>query len=297
MMLLFSLLAMMGHSAYANGVQDSTKADKPMIAVSILPQSYFVQRIAGDAVDLVVLVGMGQSPHAYEPTPKQMGDLARSKAWILSNSDFEQNLRPKIAAQYPSLLIVDGTAGVQFRPMEVHQHEEEAETHQEEATGMNIDRHTWLGRGPAKIMAGHIRDTLIKIDPAGKQAYQDNFQALITDIDREFDALVPTLAALKGQSVFVFHPAFGYFLDEFGIVQEAVETGGKEPSAKALTALIEEARQDEVKVIFVQAQFPTEAAKTLANAVGAQVLALDPLAPDWLDNIRRIGATLQNAAR
>ncbi len=290
------LLSLFGAGAFAGGARQSAPAEKPMIAVSILPQGYFVQRIAGDLVDRVVLVGEGQSPHAYEPSPKQMGDLAKSKAWILSNSDFELSLRPKIAAQYPSLLIVDGTEGVKFRKMEDHSHEGE-EDQAAEATGVNIDRHTWLGRAPARIMAGHIRDALGRVDPANKQTYDANYQALLADIDREFNALVPALAPLKGQAVFVFHPAFGYFLDEFGIQQEAVETGGKEPTAKALSALIDEARKDGVKVIFVQAQFPTQAATTLANAIGAQVLPLDPLAPDWLDNIRRIGATLQKAAR
>jgi len=290
------LLSLFGVGVFAGGAKQSASAEKPMIAVSILPQGYFVQRIAGDLVDQVVLVGEGQSPHAYEPTPKQMGSLAKAKAWILSNSDFERGLQPKIAAQYPSLLIVDGTEGVEFRKMEAHTHEGEAGHQEEAATDMNIDRHTWLGRAPAKIMAGHIRDALARVDPANTKTYNANYRALLADIDREFDALVPTLAPLKGQAVFVFHPAFGYFLDEFGIEQEAVETGGKEPTAKALSALIDEARQDGVKVIFVQAQFPTQAATTLADAIGAQVLPLDPLAADWLDNIRRIGATLQKAA-
>ena len=292
-----SLILMAGLMAFSSCSKEVPVSAKPMIAVSILPQKYFVERIAGEKVDTVILVGPGQSPHAYEPTPKQMGDLSKAKAWILSNSDFELGLRPKIQAQYPSLIVVDGTKGVRFRQMEAHAHEGEKKESDKAEQDANIDRHTWLGREPAKIMAGHIRDTMLKIDPSNGKLYDKNFLDLVSDIDREFDALIPQLAFLKGTTVFVFHPSFGYFLDEFGIEQEAVETGGKEPTAKALTALIAEARRDKVKVIFVQAQFPTTAAKTLGDALGAQVLPLDPLSPDWLENIRRIGLALKNAAR
>jgi zinc transport system substrate-binding protein len=154
-----------------------------------------------------------------------------------------------------------------------------------------------LGREPAEILAAHIRNTLTTIDPDDASFFDANCRSLVADINREFDSLIPQLAGLKGKTVLVFHFAFGYFFDEFGITQEAVQTGGKEPTAKALTALIRQARKDKVKVIFVQAQFPVEAAKTVATAVGAQVLPLDPLAPDWLDNIVRIGETLQKASR
>lgn len=294
--LMFSLALLVGLTSYAMGSKDVAPAAKPLIAVSILPQGYFVQRISGGAVDYTVLVGPGQDPHSYEPTPSQMADLSKAKAWILSNTDFELALRPKIQSLYPSLSLVDGTDGVIFRKMEAHTHEGEAAP-AVPATGMEIDRHTWLGRAPARIMATHIKDTLVKIDPKNASAYEANCKALIADIDREFDALIPRLAALKGTTVFVFHPAFGYFLDEFGIEQESVETGGKEPTAQTLAKLVEEARKDKVRAIFVQSQFPVSAAKTLADAVGAKVLPLDPLAPDWLANIKRMGETLIQAAQ
>lgn len=283
---------------FASGKKEATTAsEKPIIAVSILPQAYFVERIGGERVSVIVLVGPGQEPHSYEPTPRQMEDLAQSKAWVLSNTEFEIALKPKIASLYPGLKIVDGTEGVRFRQMEVHTHEEgeQAEEEQEIDVPGNIDRHTWLGSEPAKIMARHIRDTLIMLDPAGKPHYERGYEALVSDIDREFGRLRDELAPLSGRTVFVFHPSFGYFFDEFGIRQEAVETGGKEPTAKALAALIEKAQEERVKAIFVQAQFPINAAQTVAKAVGAEVVPLDPLAPDWLDNIRRMGEALKKA--
>lgn len=304
-----NLIPLMGLIAIAGCTQkDTTRAmqntdrgAKPIVVVSILPQAFFVNQIGADTVETMVLVGPGKDPHTYEPTPKQMQDLSRASAWILSNTDFEFSLRPKIASLYPSLLMVDGTEGVQFRMMEAHHHEGEdtEDTHTEgtEAAAMVLDRHTWLGRDNAKILAAHVRDTLKKLLPQQAPFYDANYTKLVAEIDQVFNQLDQDLAGLRGTKVFVFHPSFGYFFDEFGIQQEAIETGGKEPNAQTLAAIMEEARKDKVKVIFVQAQFPTTAAKTIAESLGAQVAALDPLAADWMGNIKLMGDALRRAAK
>ncbi|AEJ20275.1 metal ABC transporter solute-binding protein, Zn/Mn family [Gracilinema caldarium] len=281
------------------GRKTETVKTKPIIAISILPHSYFLERIGGDSIQSLVLVGPGQSPHTYEPSPKQMEDLSKASAWIYSNTDFEVNLKPKIASLYPSLLLIDGTDGVQFRQIEAHHHEDEAETDDptEEHHEMERDLHTWLGRENAKIFSRHVRDTLIKVLPEHRDLYESRYEELIKEIDRVFNELDQDLAPLKGTKVFVFHPSFGYFFDEFGIQQEAIETGGKEPSAKTLAQIIEAATAEQVKVIFVQAQFPTTAAKTVADSLGAQVVPLDPLAKDWMSNIKLMGESLKKAIK
>jgi len=266
----------------------------PLLAVSILPQSWFVSRIGGERVRALVLAGPGQNPHNYEPSPRQISGLAGAGAWILSGAEFEIGLRPKIESLFPALPIVDGSAGVSFRKLEEHDDDDHdgGDPSQHE-----IDRHTWLGCEPAKILAAHIRDTLATIDPAGAGQYAENCRALVREIDDEFAALRRELAPMRGKNVFVYHPSFGYFLDEFGIRQQAVETGGKSPGPRDLRRLIELAKEERPAAIFVQAQFPVSAAQTVADAVGAQLVSLDPLAPDWLDNIRRMGAALGGAGQ
>lgn len=293
-------------AAYAGGKTDATAAPgKPIVAVSILPQRYFLERIGGNRVAAIVLVGPGQSPHSYEPTPSQMASLSKARAWILSGTDFEIGLRPKIEAQLPALAIVDGTKGVTFRELQEGEMEHEGEhddehgeaSHDGEADvhGTNIDRHTWLGYEASRIIAGNIRDALVAVDPEGRAAYDANLASLISDIDATFTDLKAALSPLSGKSVMVFHPSFGYFFDTFGIRQAPVETGGKEPSARALTELIARAKAERVPAIFVQAQFPVAAAKTVAAEAGARVVMLDPLAPDWLENIRKMGDALKSA--
>jgi zinc transport system substrate-binding protein len=274
--------------------------DRPILVVSILPQRYFAERIAGEGEEararIMTLVGPGQNPHSYEPTPRQMADLATAKAWVLSGTEFELGLRPKVEALFPRLPIIDGTAGVRFRTLTAREAVGEDHDDEDDGHGYGIDRHTWLGHKPARIMAGHILAALYNIDTPGEGFYRKNYQALIADMDGEFGALRETLSPLRGRVVFVYHPAFGYFLDEFGMVQEAVEIDGKEPSPRALNLLIERARRERAAAIFVQAQFPVNTAKTAADAAGAVLVPLDPLAPDWLANIRDMGAILRQNA-
>jgi zinc transport system substrate-binding protein len=260
----------------------------PLVAVSIVPQQWFVARIGGERVRTLVLAGQGQNPHNYEPTPRQIKGLAGAGAWILSGAEFEITLRPKVEKLFPALPIVDGTEGVVLR-----RPDDDGDEH----SYGEFDRHTWLGRQPAKILAEHVRDTLFALDPAGAAFYADNYDRLIRDIDGEFDALRHDLAPLRGSNIFVYHPSFGYFLDEFGIRQQAVETGGKTPGPRELSRLIALAKEERPAAIFVQAQFPVSAARTVADSVGAATVSLDPLAPDWLANIRRMGDALLETAR
>jgi len=267
-----------------NNIAHNEQSDGTLlIAVSILPQEWFVSRVGGDRARTLVLAGPGQNPHNYEPTPQQISGLARAGAWILSGAEFEISLRPKIEKLFPALPIIDGTAGVTFRMLEEDDYDD------------GIDRHTWLGREPAKILAAHIKDTLSALDPAGTEFYTENYIKLIQDIDAEFAALRRELAPLKGKNIFVYHPSFGYFLDEFDIRQQAVETGGKSPGPRELSRLIALAKEEHPAAIFVQAQFPVTAAQTLAASVGAVTVSLDPLAPDWLANIRRMGEALKDS--
>ena len=272
--------------------RQNVQQNKILIAVSIPPQAWFVSQIAGDKAHSLVLAGPGQNPHNYEPGPKQIQGLASARAWILSGSEFEISLKPKVAALFSNLLIVDGTEGVQFRILEEHE-DDEKHFPGTEYFSYEIDRHTWLGREPAKILAAHIRDTLSIVDSANEEYYRQQCETLVRLIDDEFDKLKVDLAPLYGKRVFVYHPSFGYFLDEFNIFQEAVETGGKEPTPRGLYKLIGRLKKENAAAVFVQAQFPVNAAKTLASAVGAELIALDPLAQDWLGNIRLMGETLK----
>jgi len=260
-------------------------ASAPVIAVSILPQEEFVRAIAGDKVQVLVLVGPGASYHSYEPTPRQMVDLSAAKLWFALNVDFEKGLRPKIAKLYPKLTIVDTSLGVKFRNLEADA---------DEAAG-GRDQHIWLGKDAVKVQLASMAKALSALLPADSAAFASNLAAYEAKIDAAFAGLKRDLAPFAGKKVLVFHPSFGYFFDEFGLVQEAIEAGGKEPTQRALSDLIKQAKAGDARVVFVQKQFPTEAARTVASSIGGSVVEIDPLAPDWLDNIAVMGAALKKS--
>ncbi len=279
------VLATAGLTAMASPDNGTLNGDKPVIAVSILPQHFFVERIGGDDVEILVLVGPGQNPHSYEPTPRQLEKLSRAAVWILSGTDFEEALLAKVRSQFMALPVVDGTRGVTFRHLNDHHGDHEH----------NVDTHSWLGRTPAKAMARNVLEALSRVNPDNSAMYETRYSALVSEIDSVFDDLVERLSPLKGTTVLVYHPAFGYFLDEFDLHQEAVETGGREPTVRTLAALVEKARKERAKAVFVQEQFSQDSANRIADELGVPVVPLDPLSGEWLENIRRMGHALESA--
>src|SRR5690554_5370176 len=143
--------------------------EKLTVVVSILPHQFVVDQIGRELVESLVLVGSGQSPHSYEPTPNQMALLSTSDVWILSNTDFELSLVPKIRSLYPKLLMVDGTEGVTFRYLEEHSHGDD-----HHHSHMELDRHSWMGKEPMQILAKKVASTLIELDPTNESYYQTN---------------------------------------------------------------------------------------------------------------------------
>jgi zinc transport system substrate-binding protein len=265
------------------------------VAVSILPQAYFVERVGGTHVDVQVLVGPGLSPHTFEPTPKQLAALADARAYFRVGVDFEEALVPRLTGLFPKLRIVDTRAGVPLRRFAAQEAACEHAGHDHGEAPGRPDPHIWLNPLLVKTQAQTICDTLCTLDAARADEYRSNLAAFQADLDRVHAQLAAALAPLKGREVFVFHPAFGYFTDAYGLRQTPVEIEGKEPTARQLQTLIARARAADVKVIFVQPQFSKKAAQTVAEAIGGVVAPLDDLARDYLANLTDIAAKIEAA--
>jgi zinc transport system substrate-binding protein len=282
--------------------------------VSILPIAYFVDRVGGPNVEVSVLVGPGQDPHTFEPTPRIIAKLADAQVLFKLGFPFEETLIKKVGATFKNIQVVDLQQGIKLIPMTEeeaeeaehgHKHGEKREhghgtaeehgRHHHEAGEM--DRHTWLDPQLAKIQARTIADTLIRIDPTHKDQYEQNLKDFQTDLDTVHEQLVKALAPVKGKSFFVFHPAYGYFGNAYGLKQVAVQLEGREPSARQLARLIELAKEKEVKVVFVQPQFSKKGAESLAKAIGATVAPLDDLAWDYLKNLKEMALKIDSALR
>jgi len=285
----FTTLFIIGSYVWPESPRDSK--GKIKVFVSILPQAYFVERVGGERVDVSVLVGPGYSPATYELRPKRMAELAKAQLYFRIGAPFEDVWMTRISKANPHMTVIDTRRDIELRSMKALHHKG-AEHQHDETSGLK-DPHIWLSLRLVKIQAQNISRALISEDPAHKAYYEDNLRAFKHDLDRLDAEISEIMKDSKRRRFMVFHPAWGYFARDYGLEQIPVEVEGKEPSAKALAHLIIRAKQDGIKVIFVQAQFSTKNAETVARAIGGRIIRIDPLTKDYLKNMRKVAETFR----
>jgi len=283
--------------------QDSGRLE---VFVGNPPQAYIVERVGGSLVNVHVLVELGDNPHTFEPTPKQMMALGRAAVYFKTGMPFEDRLAEKVLDSGLLMKVRDLARGVQKRRMATHrrldrfEHDEvdNHESHVKEGQHADVfDPHIWLSPPLIRIQAKNVAEVLEEVDPGSAEAYRRNLDEFLDDIDRTHAWLKEVLAPYRGRSFYVFHPAFGYFGDAYGLVQEAVEIGGKSPTPKQLRDLIRMAKAEGVEIIFVQPQFDKKSAESVAHAIGGAVVPIDSLARDVLANLKDIAVKLQRALK
>ena len=255
------------------------------VCVSIPPEAFFVERIAGGGASVEVLVGPGQSPATYEPTPAQMGALDGADVFFRIGVPFEDPLMERISASMPDLNVVDLRTGIDLQPVSGH---EGGHAHG------RMDPHTWLDPDNAAVQARTIEEELARIRPDAADSYRANLEALLSDLTQTDREVSSTLEPLKGRRLFVFHPAFGYFARHYGLEQVAIEIEGKEPAPRELEQTIELAKRENLHAIFVQPQFSDASARAIAAEANAKIIRLDPLARDYLANLREMAQKIRD---
>lgn len=283
-------------------VQEKKGTDKDKITayVSIVPQADFVERIAQDKVDVHIMVQPGHSPATYEPSPRQMGVLEESDVYFRIGVPFEQSWMKRIRKVNPGMKVIDTAKGITFREITENTEElteEEAESAEnaghdshEHAENQHDhkgkDPHIWLNPKLVKIQAENITQALQQSDPDNSDFYEANLEEFHRELTELDEYIRQQLSDLKNRNLHVFHPAWGYFADAYDLRQVAIEQSGKEPGAKQLGELIDAADKEEIKAIFVQKEFSQTVAKSVAETVGAEVVTLDPLARNYVKNMK-----------
>ena len=272
------------------------------VFVSIVPQQYFVQQIGKDKVDVSVMVQPGASPATYEPKPAQMVKLSKTRLYFSIGVPFETFWLDKIASANPDMTIVHTDKGIEKQPMAAHHHEKEYQAdhhddktkidadhdHEDDHGHAGLDPHIWLSPKLVKIQAGYMLDALATTDPENKDFYTANYTAFIKEIDALDQDLTRMLTDNAGMQFMVFHPAWGYFARDYNLKMIPIEIEGKAPKPAKLQELIAHARVEGIKVVFVQPQFSTKSAELVAKEINGQVMRANPLALDWLDNMKKM---------
>jgi zinc transport system substrate-binding protein len=270
-------------SALFTGCNRQSADGPPVVAVSIAPQKYFVDKIAGNLVSVLVMVPSGVSEHTYEPKPYQMTALSRAALYFSIGIEFEHAWLERLSGTYPQLRVVHTDSGIVKIPMEPPIYiGDKAGAGSEEG----LDPHIWLSPELVKTQAATITAALCSAFPIHAKEFRANDSLFVLEIDSLQHEIKALFAQKNGACPFmVFHPAWGYFAHEFGLRQVAIEVEGKEPSARTLGSILEYARTGHIATIFVQPQFSRQTAEIIAHEIGARVAVADPLAADWAGNL------------
>lgn len=283
-------------TAVVTAAAETARAEPLGVFVSVLPLKTFVEAVGGEHVAVETMVRPGFSPATYDPTPQQIGALARARLYVRAGVPFEAAWMARIRGANPDMTVLDARQGIDLRPLPHHDHGDDGHGHGDPGEGQ-MDAHVWTSPLLARTMAANIRDALTTLDPAHADVYAANYRAFATEMEDLDQEIRDLLGELRHRRFMVFHPAWGYFAAAYDLEQVPIEYQGKQPGARALAALIERARAEGVKVVFVQPQFDRKAAAQVARAIGGRVEAMDPLAADYQDNLRRVARLIAAAGR
>ncbi|MBK1702381.1 ABC transporter substrate-binding protein [Thiococcus pfennigii] len=283
-------------------------AEPLSVFVSVPPQATFVTRVGGDHVEVSALIRPGTNPHTFEPTPRQVAALAAADLFVRIGMPFEDALMHRLRDLNPTMVIADARDGLPLRRLEPHGHDEHDEhehEHEHEHAGDHdhghdanaLDPHVWTSPPLVIEMAGAIRDQLTRLDPGHAADYAANHDAFVAELRALDEAIRADLASAPGRRFMVYHPAWGYFAETYDLVQIPIEFEGKTPGPRTLASLIDQARAAGIRVILVEPQFSPKAAEQVARAIDGRVESIDPLAADYIANLRSVARTIAGAAR
>lgn len=256
-----------------------SKDREKTISVSILPQRYFVERIAGDYVKVNVMIPPGANPAVSDLSTEQLKALHNSSIYFaVGYLPFEvSNLYPFLDKQEKHIRLIKQSGEMDLAEGACdHDHD-----HGDHSHAGNFDPHVWMSPRYAEMMARTIREVLSEKFPEKKAEFEANFKLFkqeIDSIDTEARRIIP---GKQNKTFLIYHPALTYFARDYGMEQIAIEDEGKEPNPTHLKSVIDTCRAKGIKIVFIQNQFDVANAKSIAKEIDGEVIAIDPLTPDW----------------
>ena len=279
----------------------STDGTSLIVAVGIVPEATFVEKVAGDLVDVVTLVPPGNSPANYQPTTAEMQALSDAAIYFtLQMPTEEANILPKVSDFNEDIIIVNlrdvVSAVYPMRHMEAHSHDEEGERHEEdehEHEGEEtVDPHLWLSPKRAIVMVQTIADELSSIDADHSETYQQNAAEYIASLEELDSDIAEAVSSLENKTFLIYHPAYGYFADDYGLEMISIEIAGKQATAAELQGVIDFAHQNGITTVYYQEEFDDSQAQTVAEEIGGHSAKMAPLSPNYIQGLRDFASAL-----
>ena len=253
--------------------------------VTIEPQRYFASQLADTFFIIETMVPPGTSPETYDPSPNQMADLARAKAYFcIGYIGFEQAWIDKLKANQPYVKFFDNSRGVSLIKTDAHAYERHHHG--------NVDPHIWSSPKKALTIVKNMYEALVEIDPAHEAIYTENFGKLTEKITETDEKITNILKSSSQKAFVIYHPALSYFAGDYGLTQYCIENDGKEPSPEQLKKLVETVKNRGVKTIFVQQEFDRKNAETVAQETECKLVVINPLSYNWNEEMIHIAEAL-----
>ncbi len=265
--------------------QEVNEDNKPLVLTTILPTKQIIQEIAGNTVTVQVLLKSGFNPATSDLTTNDLKLIRQAQLYFqVGFVDFERNNLDKIQELNPELKIINISKNCSLQDF-----------NGVVVDGSNlaeIDPHTWLAPLMVKQQAQVIAQALVKQYPENARLYQKNLEVLVDKLENIDTQLRTAFEPIRGKTMLVYHPAFGYLAREYGFKQEYIQFDGKDPSINDLQKIIDRAKAEKVKVIFVQKQFSTDSAHSIAENIHGVVMQVDPLAENYLESITKLSTAI-----
>jgi len=258
---------------------------KPLVVVSIPTQEYFVEKIAGDSLEILVMVSPSANHETYEPKPSQMSKLSNSTIYFAIGLPFEDVWLKRFVASSPNMKIVRTDTNITKLDMI------ESDEHSGHKHGVK-DPHIWLDPLLIKQQALTIALSLSEIFPQNREFYMENLEKFNSELNKLHDELFEKLSKSENRDFLVFHPSLGYFANRFNLNQIAIEIEGKEPKAAELVELLKLAKEKNIKILFSEPQISSKSANLIAKEISAKIYIFDPLKKDVIKNLTDFTNTL-----
>lgn len=248
------------------------------VVATIEPLAGFVKEVGGDRVRVVSLIPPGASPHTYEPKPSQIRDFANADVLVKvgTNIEFENNWLGKLIAINKGMKVIDSSEGIKL-----------IRADSEDEHG-GFDPHIWTSPICALQMSKNIARGLAEVDPSYREYYErreEEFRRRLTRLDGE---IRERISASGAKRFIVFHPAWGYYANEYGLIQVAIEQRGREPSLGHLSKIIKMAKREGIRVVIASPEYNIAGAQMVAREIKGTVVQISPLSRDYIGNLQKL---------
>jgi zinc transport system substrate-binding protein len=249
------------------------------VIVSIPPQQDFITQIAGDKIQVEVMLTPGDSPETFSPTPRQLAVWSTASIYIQMGVPFERHWTRPLQELNPDIKIVQCCQ--QFKDVLVNFHQD--------------DMHYWTDPLFVEHYLSLIVETMVALQPEKRELISENFKNYQGSL-RQLDKYIRNrLVNRQINSFIISHSALDAFADRYDLKQLSLEQSGREPGPKKILTIVETAKRLKINNIFVVRQYHTRTIDSLASQMEAQLVTVNPLAKDYLANMYEITDKLANA--